>query len=111
MWSSNGSALPVYDMQVVYLAPEVKQVAMGTLDVFRSTVGALPTNVPGVEICEHFPLQAKMWDKLACVRSIVSVDEHSDSLVMTGFSENNNRTQHRPSIGAEPRIMYAWMSE
>src|SRR5262249_18325042 len=26
--------------------------------------------------------------------------EHSDSLVMTGFSENANRTQHHPSFGA-----------
>jgi hypothetical protein len=30
----------------------------------------------------------------------VSVDEHSDSLVMTGYSENMNRVQHRPSFGA-----------
>src|SRR5204862_7906982 len=30
----------------------------------------------------------------------VSVDEHSDSLVMTGFSENANRTAHHPSFGA-----------
>src|SRR5262245_6601113 len=41
---------------------------------FRGEFKPIQTNVPGVEICEHFPLQAKMWDKLACVRSIVSVD-------------------------------------
>ena len=35
-----------------------------------------------------------------CVRSIVSVDEHSDSLVMTGYSENTNRTAHHPSFGS-----------
>jgi hypothetical protein len=58
------------------------------------------TNVPGVQICELMPRQARMWDKLSVIRSVVSVDEHSDSLVMTGFSENNNRIQHRPSIGA-----------
>ena len=46
-----------------------------------------PTS-PASQICEHLPLQAKMWDKLAVVRSLVSVDEHSDSLVMTGYSEN-----------------------
>ncbi len=47
---------------------------------FRGEFKPIPTNVPGVQICEHFPLQAKMFDKLAVVRSLVSVDEHSDSL-------------------------------
>src|SRR5947209_11727073 len=67
---------------------------------FRGEFKPIKTNVSGVEICEHFPLQAQMWDKLACVRSIVSVDEHSDSLVMTGYSENTNRISHHPSFGA-----------
>src|SRR5262249_6061726 len=34
------------------------------------------------------------------VRSIASVEEHSDSLVMTGYSEGVNRVQHHPSFGA-----------
>ena len=59
---------------------------------FRGEFKPINTNVTGVQICEHMPLQAAMWDKLACVRSLVSVDEHSDSLVMTGYSENTNRT-------------------
>ncbi len=67
---------------------------------FRGEFKPIATNVPGVRICEHFPLQAQMWDKLAVVRSLVSVDEHSDSLVMTGYSENTNRQQHHPSAGA-----------
>ena len=67
---------------------------------FRGEFKPIPTNVAGVQICEHFPMQAQMWDKLACVRSLVSVDEHSDSLVMTGYSENVNRQAHHPSFGA-----------
>jgi hypothetical protein len=67
---------------------------------YRGEFRPIATNVPGVQICEHFPLQARMWDKLACVRSIVSVDEHSDSLVTTGYSENTNRNAHHPSFGA-----------
>jgi hypothetical protein len=67
---------------------------------FKGEFKPIATNVPGVQICEHFPMQAKMWDKLACVRSLVSVDEHSDALVMTGFSENANRTAHHPSFGS-----------
>jgi hypothetical protein len=67
---------------------------------FRGEFRPINTNVPGVQICEHFPLQARMWDKLACIRSIVSVDEHSDSLVMTGYSDRENRTANHPAFGA-----------
>src|SRR5437868_7291104 len=67
---------------------------------FRGEFNPIATNVRGVQICEHMPLQAKMWDKLACVRSIVSVDEHSDSLVMTGYAERENRITNHPSFGS-----------
>jgi hypothetical protein len=67
---------------------------------FRGEFKPIQTNVPGVQICEHMPLQAKMWDKLAVVRSLHSVDEHSDGLVMTGYSDNTNATAHHPSFGA-----------
>jgi pimeloyl-ACP methyl ester carboxylesterase len=67
---------------------------------YRGEFRPIATNVPGVQISEHFPRQARMWDKLACVRSIVSIDEHSDSLVMTGYSENTNRIAHHPSFGS-----------
>jgi hypothetical protein len=67
---------------------------------FRGEFKPIATNVPGVQICELFPRQAQMWDKLACIRSIVSADEHSDSLVMTGYRESVNRTAHHPSFGA-----------
>jgi hypothetical protein len=51
-----------------------------------------------------------MWDKLATVRSIVSVDEHSDSLVMTGYSDNTNRTAHHPSFGSVVSRMRSGMN-
>ena len=70
---------------------------------FRGEFKPIQTNVAGVQISEYFPMQARMWDKLAAVRSIVSNDEHSDSYVMTGYKEQDNRTatggQH-PSIGS-----------
>ena len=34
------------------------------------------------------------------VRSLVSVDEHSDSLVSTGYSENTNRVAAHPAFGS-----------
>src|SRR3954447_16424447 len=67
---------------------------------FRGEFKPVDTNVAGVQISEHFPMQARMWDKLACVRSIVSVDEHSDTLVMTGYSDRENRTSNHPSFGS-----------
>jgi len=67
---------------------------------YRGEFRPIQTNVAGVQICEHMPRQARMFDKLSVVRSIVSVDEHSDSLVMTGYSENINRIQHHPSFGS-----------
>jgi len=67
---------------------------------FKGEFKPIGTNVTGVQICEHFPLQAKMWDKLAAVRSIISVDEHSDSLVLTGFPDRVNRVADHPSFGS-----------
>ncbi|MCE9533052.1 MAG: DUF1501 domain-containing protein [Planctomycetes bacterium] len=67
---------------------------------FRGEFKPIQTNVPGVQISEHFPMQARMWDKLAVVRSLISVDEHSDSSVMTGYSENSNRQMQHPSFGS-----------
>jgi uncharacterized protein (DUF1501 family) len=70
---------------------------------FRGEFKAIPTSVPGVHISEHMPLQARMMDKLAVVRSLVANEEHSDSYLMTGYTEQVNRTatqgQH-PSFGA-----------
>ena len=67
---------------------------------FRGEFSAIPTNVPGVRISEHMPMQARMFDKLAVVRSIESVNEHSDSLVMTGYPQRVNTTAGHPSFGA-----------
>lgn len=66
----------------------------------RGEFNPIQTNVAGVQISEHFPLQAKMWDKLAVVRSLTSVDEHSDGLVMTGYPDRVNTTAGHPSFGA-----------
>ena len=46
---------------------------------YRGEFKPIATNVPGVQICEHMPRQARMWDKLAVIRSLVGGDEHSDS--------------------------------
>jgi hypothetical protein len=67
---------------------------------YRGEFKPIPTNVPGVEISEHFPLQAQMWDKLACIRSLVAAAEHSDHETHTGYSEAANQLGHHPAMGA-----------
>ena len=37
----------------------------------RGEFQPIKTNVPGIEICENFPLIAKMMDKFAIIRSLV----------------------------------------
>jgi len=53
---------------------------------FRGEFKPISTNVPGVRICELFPLQAKMWDKLAVIRSVVAGQaDHRDQETHTGY--------------------------
>ncbi|MBM4076921.1 MAG: DUF1501 domain-containing protein, partial [Planctomycetes bacterium] len=54
---------------------------------YRSVFSAIPTNVPGMEICELFPRQAQVADKFSLVRSLNhDVGIHSDGgiVVLTG---------------------------
>jgi uncharacterized protein (DUF1501 family) len=68
---------------------------------FRGEFKPIKTNVPGIDICEYFPLQAKMMDKLALLRSVVApADEHSDAAVMTGYPSTAVRAAGHPSFGA-----------
>lgn len=73
---------------------------------YRSTVGALKTNLPGVEIGGVFPQLARRADKLAIVRSFA----HNNSghgggthWVMTGYDyppADNNMPPIRPALGS-----------
>jgi hypothetical protein len=97
--SSNKAAIMIYlpggpsHMDMYDLKPDAPK-------EFRGEFNPIATNVAGCQICEHMPLQAKMWDKLAAIRSIVSVDEHSDTLVMTGYSDGQSRAGYHPSFGS-----------
>lgn len=72
---------------------------------FRGEFGPVATNVPGVRLCELFPRQAKVMDRLAVVRSLHhdSADHGAGShWVMTGYAsaEPNPRGNDRPSVGS-----------
>src|SRR5438477_10214995 len=41
---------------------------------YRGPFNPIATKVPGIQICEHMPLQAQMMDRLALLRGIRSVE-------------------------------------
>jgi uncharacterized protein (DUF1501 family) len=69
---------------------------------FRGEFKPIQTNVPGVAICEHLPMQARIFDKLALLRSCtVSADNgHNDVEVTTGFNRTLNLKEHHPAMGS-----------
>jgi hypothetical protein len=67
----------------------------------RGEFKPIPTNVPGLQICEHLPRLAAMMDKFAVIRSISdAVDDHSDFMCMTGRRKNNQPAGGWPTFGA-----------
>ena len=58
-------------------------------DNVRGPFRPTKTNVPGVEICEHFPLMAKMADRYAVVRSVyhkaAPIHETGHQMMQTGY--------------------------
>jgi hypothetical protein len=69
---------------------------------FRGEFNPIATNVPGMEICEHFPQLAQMADKFAVIRSIVgSAGEHSNHQTHTGYHTRDLRNAGgRPALGS-----------
>jgi len=67
----------------------------------RGEFRPIPTNVAGLQICEHLPRIAKVCDKLAVIRSIAdAVDDHSDFMCMTGRRKANPPPGGWPTFGA-----------
>lgn len=68
----------------------------------RGEFTPIPTNVPGIEICELFPRMAKMMDKLAIIRSVVgATGDHDAYQCMTGRPPKRNLPPGGwPSIGS-----------
>jgi hypothetical protein len=51
----------------------------------RSPFGHIPTKLPGVHVCEHLPLTAKLMDKLTLLRSIdCSASNHTPITMQAG---------------------------
>jgi hypothetical protein len=71
------------------------------------------TNVPGVRICEHFPLMARMMDKVALIRSLHhrtgATHENGQRWMMTGHDFNADSV--KPYIGSIVSRVFGQKSE
>lgn len=69
---------------------------------FRGEFSPISTNVPGLQICEHFPELAGMADKYAVIRSTIGMlDDHSDFHTHTGYGRRDlANAGGRPSLGS-----------
>jgi hypothetical protein len=64
---------------------------------YRGEFKAIGTNVDGAQICELFPRQARLMDKMAILRAVVGSDgDHAAWQFMTGYP----RSAHRPALGS-----------
>ena len=67
----------------------------------RGEFQPIQTAVEGIEICEEFPLIAKLMDKFVPIRSIVgSRGSHAATEAMTGRHDRNQPAGGWPSMGA-----------
>ena len=67
----------------------------------RGEFKPIPTNVPGMQICEHLPRLAKLADKYAIIRSLVGMkDRHESFQCMTGRLNERNPPGGWPEFGS-----------
>ncbi len=68
----------------------------------RGEFQPIPTNVPGLDICELMPNMARIMDKVAVLRAVVGAkDEHAAFQCLTGFTSGESKRQGgRPSLGS-----------
>ena len=67
----------------------------------RGEFQPIPTNVEGIDICEHFPRMARMMDKFVVIRSMVGAAGGHDSFQCNvGRSNRNQAPGGWPSMGS-----------
>jgi hypothetical protein len=72
----------------------------------RGPFGTIPTVVPGIGICEHLPLQARMMDRLTLIRSVdCRASDHTPITMQAGNSLARRTNDGRdgggfPSMGS-----------
>jgi uncharacterized protein (DUF1501 family) len=69
----------------------------------RGEFKPIQTNVPGLDICELMPLQAKIADKMSVIRNMCFleyVNAHNPPLILTGYPNKNGPESLRPTFGS-----------
>ena len=91
--SGGPSHLDMYDMK-----PEAPLEYRGEFSTIR-------TNVPGIEICEHMPLQAAMADKFAILRGVQLIFPlHTGNEFYSGFPWQENPRASGPGEAKRPAL-------
>ncbi len=68
----------------------------------RGEFRPIPTNVPGIDLCEHMPRLARLADKLAVIRSLVGFrDDHNTHWCSTGW-ESHPPMDSSPAVPGFP---------
>lgn len=93
IWLSGGpSQLDMWDMK-----PEMPAEIRGPFQPIR-------TSVPGIEICEHLPLQAAMMDKFAILRSVDCSASNHTPITFQAFNPKSQRTEVGRQGGGYPSL-------
>lgn len=64
----------------------------------------ISTNVPGMEICELMPLQAKMADKFAIIRGAQVANLHTGNMFYSGFPWQESPRAFAPGEARRPAL-------
>jgi Protein of unknown function (DUF1501) len=71
---------------------------------FRGEFNRIQTNVPGMDLCELMPLQAKIADRLAVLRGVKTVGYHTGNEFFSGFAYEEGKadgiSSRRPALGS-----------
>jgi len=105
--SSSGKVLKHKSVIMVYLPggpshQDMYDLKMDAPSEIRGSFRPIPTNVSGIEICEHLPKLAGMMDKFAIIRSLYgSPDQHASDMCVSGYPIGaRGRQDNHPSLGS-----------
>ena len=71
---------------------------------YRGEFSPIRTNVPGMDICELMPLQAKMADKFAVLRGAQVANLHTGNMFYSGFPWQENPRAFAPGEARRPAV-------
>ena len=70
----------------------------------RGPFGSISTNVPGIRISEHLPLQAKIMDRLTLIRSVDCRASNHTPITMQAGNPHARRTDDGKDGGGYPSV-------